>query len=92
MSDQEANVGKLLEMAKRLQALSLSEHMMKQVVGQCEDIKTLSLVAEQSVGITADETVYQAADYKQPAISTQPAVNAFDNSLAHVIPRDHRIA
>ena len=92
MSDQEVNVGKLLEMAKRLQALSLSEHMVKQVVGRCEDIKTLSFVAEQSVGITSAETVCPAADCKQPAISTQLTVDAFDNSLADVIPRDHRIS
>jgi hypothetical protein len=92
MSDQEASVGKLLEMAKRLHALSLSDRMLKQVVGRCEDIKTLSFVAEQSVGITSAETLFQAADCKQPAISTQPAVDAFDNSLADVIPRDHRIS
>ena len=89
-------MGRLLEMAKRLHALSLSERIVKQVEGRCEDIKTLSFVPPASSSIAPVETVSQATtlavDCKQPAISTQPAVDAFDNSLADVIPRDHRIA
>jgi hypothetical protein len=79
-------------MAKRLHALALSERMVKQVEGRCEDIKTLSIALGASSSTASVETVSQdAVDCKQPAISMQSAVDAFDNSLAEIIPRDHRI-
>ena len=89
-------MGRLLETAKRLHALSLSERMAKQVEGRCEDIKTLSLVPAAGARIAPFEIVSQpaalAVDCKQPEISTRSAVDTFDNSLADVVPRDHRIA